>query len=141
MIDHSRILHKHIQVVRIADHERGPEYRKITLFCLINFFIQDKSLSGVRVVCRNANRFLRRKDSSGSMLKETSTRRGSFQVTISLNFHTIRVMILKLPTTVIKKPVMTKTSLLDQSRIGSIDILLHFTDRILFTARRITERS
>ena len=39
---------------------------------------QDKSLSGARVVCKNANRFLRRKDSSGSMLKEGVARRGNF---------------------------------------------------------------
>ncbi len=39
---------------------------------------QDSSLSSVRLMCRNASRVLRRKDSSGSILKDGQVKRSDF---------------------------------------------------------------
>ncbi len=41
-------------------------------------FKQDKSLSSVRLVCHNASAILKRKDSSGSILRDGSAKKGSF---------------------------------------------------------------
>jgi hypothetical protein len=46
-------------------------------------FKQDKSLSSVRLVCKNAGAILRRKDSSGSILRDGSAKKGSFVFNLS----------------------------------------------------------
>ena len=44
---------------------------------------QDKSLSAVRFVCKNATHILKRRDSSGSILRDGSAKKGSFAYSLS----------------------------------------------------------
>lgn len=46
-------------------------------------FKQDKSLSAVRFVCKNAGAILKRRDSSGSILRDGSAKKGSFLYSLS----------------------------------------------------------
>ena len=62
-------------------------------------FKQDKSLSAVRFVCKNATAILKRRDSSGSILRDGSAKKGSFMynlsssapVTLSPGYNTVVV--------------------------------------------------
>ena len=46
---------------------------------------QDKSLFCARLVCRNANKVLRRKDSSGTILKDGQLKRGDYSSCLSVD--------------------------------------------------------